>query len=58
MDILEVFVCYGHGLVDWMFWLTLFIGLRVRDNIITKIIVDRNCAICNTRCAVQIYDAV
>ena len=39
-------------------WLTLFIGLRVRNSIITKIIVGRNCAICNTRCAVQIYDAV
>ena len=55
MDIPKVFVCYEHGLVHCMFWLTLFIGLRVRDGIVTM---DRNCATCSTRCGVQIYDAL
>ena len=36
-------------------WLTLFIGLRVRHSIVTKIIVDRNCAICIAQDVVYKY---
>ena len=60
-------IVYGYSGGIGMLWawfggldvlVDVVLGLRVRDSIITKIIVDRNCAICNTRCAVQIYDAV